>query len=245
MDTSSTVGWVGELPAATTTQPVYGDVQLSAKKLFAISEISNSLIRYNSVGIEGWLARDLQKKFRLALDYAAFYGPGTQYSPNGLNTLGVQTIGSSSTALDQFAPRNMIALLKAANVPMTNPHWAMSPQMESWLMNLKTTTGAWIFLQEMSERGTLAGYPYHVSTQISYTDTGTDYGDLWLGDFDEFMWGTGLDMELRMSQDASFVSSGTTYSSFQRDSALVRCVGEHDFNVMHPVSFVKGTYSVS
>jgi len=245
MDTTSTVGWVGELPAASTTQPVYGDVNLSAKKLFAISEISNSLIRYNSVGIEGWLARDLQKKFRLALDYAAFYGPGTQYSPNGLANLGVQTIGSSSTVLDQFAPRNMIALLKAANVPMTNPHWAMSPQMESWLMNLKTTTGAWIFLQEMSERGTLAGYPYHVSTQISYTDTTVDYGDLWIGDFDEFMWGTGLDMELRMSQDAAFVSSGTTYSSFQRDSALVRVVGEHDFNVMHPVSFVQGTYSVT
>jgi len=54
-----------------------------------------------------------------------------------------------------------------------------------------------------------------------------------------------LDMELRMSQDAAFVSSGTTYSSFQRDSALVRVVGEHDFNVMHPVSFVQGTYSVT
>lgn len=245
MDTASTVGWVGELPAASPTAPVFGDVSLSAKKLFAISEISNSLIRYNAVGIEGWLARDLQKKFRLELDRAAFYGEGSSYTPAGLTNLGVQTSGSSGTALTQLIPDEMLALLKAANVPMTNVHWAMPPQMEAWLKNLKTTTGAWIFRQEMIEQGRLAGYPYHVSTQISYTDTATDYGDLWVGDFDEFLWGAGLDMELRMSQDAAFVSGGTTYSSFQRDSALVRVVGEHDFNVMHPASFVQGTYSVS
>ena len=245
MDTSSTVGWVGELPAATPTQPVFGDINLAAKKLFAISEISNSLTRFNAVGIEGWLARDLQKKFRLALDYAALYGSGTSYTPAGLTSLGVQTSGSTSTALTQLIPDEMIALLKAANVPMTNVHWIMHPNMEAWLKNLKTTTGAWIFRQEMIENGRLCGYPYHVTTQSSYTDTTTDYADLWLGDFDEFLWGTGLDMELRMSQDATFVSGGTTYSAFQRDSALVRVVGEHDFNVMHPVSFVKGTYSVA
>lgn len=245
MDTSSTVGWVGELPSAAPTTPVFGDVKLSAKKLFALAEISNSLMRYNAVGIEGWLARDLQKKFRLALDYAAFYGAGGANVPLGLSGLGVQTSGSSSTAMTQLIPDSMIALLKAANVPMTNVHWAMSPQMESWIKNLKTTTGAWIFRQEMIEQGRLCGFPYHVSTQISYTDTTTDYGDIWLGDFDEFLWGSGLDLEMRMSQDASYVSSGTTYSAFQRDSALVRVVGEHDFNVMHPVSFVKGTYSVA
>ena len=245
MDTSSTVGWVGELPAAAPTQPVFGDVKLSAKKLFALAEISNSLMRYNAVGIEGWLARDLQKKFRIALDSAAFYGTGGANQPLGLSGLGIQTSGSSSTAMTQLIPDSMIALLKAANVPMTNVRWAMSPQMEAWIKNLKTTTGAWIFRQEMIELGTLCGYPYHVSTSISYTDAGTDYGDLFLGDFDEFLWGTGLDLELRMSQDASYVSGGTTYSSFQRDSALVRVVGEHDFNVMHTVSFVHGTYSVA
>ena len=245
MDTSSTVGWVGELPAATPTQPVFGDINLAAKKLFAISEISNSLTRFNAVGIEGWLARDLQKKFRLALDYAALYGSGTSYTPAGLTNLGIQTSGSTSTALTQLIPDEMIALLKAANVPMTNVHWVMHPNMEAWLKNLKTTTGAWIFRQEMVEQGRLCGYPYHVSTQMSYTDTTTDYADLWVGDFDEFLWGSGLDLEMRMSQDASFVSSATTYSAFQRDSALVRVVGEHDFNVMHAASFVKGTYSVA
>ena len=243
MNTSSAVGWVGELPSEGLTTPAIGDVKLSAKKLFALAEISNTLIRYNSVGMEGWLARDIQKKFRLALDYAAFYGAGTVHTPAGLTNLGVQTSGSSSTALTQDVPDAMIALLKAANSPMTNVHWAMSPQMEAWLKNLKTTTGAWIFRPEMIASGTLSGRPYHVSTQISYTDTGTDYGDLWLGDFDEFLWGTGMDLELRMSQEASYVASGTTYSAFQRDSALVRVIGEHDFNVMHPVSFVKGTYS--
>jgi len=245
MDTSSTVGWVGELPTNTPTQPVFGQVSLQAKKLGANCEISNSLLRYNSVGIDSWVAKDLSHKFKIALDAAMLYGAGTQYTPSGLTNLGVQTIGSASTALTQTAPRDMIALLKAANVDMTNVIWMMSPQMESWLLNLKTTTGAWIFLPEMTERGTLCGFKYLVSTSVSYTDTTTDYGDLWLGDFDYFMWGVGLDMELRMSQDASYVSGGTTYSAFQRDSTLIRVIGEHDFNVMQPKAFVKGTWSVA
>jgi len=245
MDTSASVGWVGELPSNTPTAPVFGNVSLSAKKLGANCEISNSLLRYNSVMIDSWVARDLNRKFRIALDAAMLDGTGTLYTPNGLTNLGVQTYGSSSTALDQLKPREMLALLKAANIDMTNVSWMMSPQMESWLMNLKTTTGAWIFMQEMTERGTLCGYKYLVSTSVGYTDTTTDYGDLWLGDFDYFLWGVGLDMELRMSQDAAYVSGGTTYSSFQRDSTLVRLIGEHDFNVMQPKAFVKGTFSVA
>jgi len=225
MDTSASVGWVGELPSSAPTQPVFGQVSLAAKKLYAISEISNSLLRYNSVSIDSWVAKDLQRQFRIALDTAGFYGAGTQYTPAGLSNLGVQTLGSSSTALTQTTPREMLTLLKAANIEMTNVAWAMSPAMESWLMNLKTTTGAWIFMDEMTSRGTLCGYKYFVSTSISYTDTTTDYADLWLGDFDYFMWGVGLDMELRMSQDATFVSGGTTYSTFQRDSALIRVLG--------------------
>jgi len=246
MDSSSSVGWVGELPTNTPTAPVFGQVSLQAKKLAANCEISNSLLRYNSVSVDSWVAKDLNRKFRIALDTAMLGAGGTQYTPMGLSGFtGVQTIGSSSTALTQTSPRDMIALLKAANIDMTNVSWMMSPQMESWLMNLKTTTGAWIFLPEMTERGTLCGYKYLVSTSVSYTDTSTDYADLWLGDFDYFMWGVGLDMELRMSQDATFVSGGTTYSAFQRDSTLIRVIGEHDFNVMQPKAFVKGIFSVA
>jgi HK97 family phage major capsid protein len=246
MDTTSTISWVGELPTNTPTAPTFGQVSLAAKKLSAMTEISNSLLRYNSVGIDSWVAKDLQNKFRIALDTAAFYGAGTLYTPAGMDVMsGIQSAGSASTALTQTAPRDMIALLKAANVSMTNVCWAMSPQMESWLMNLKTTTGAWIFMPEMAERGTLCGYRYFVSTSISYTDTTTDYADLWLVDYDYFMWGVGLEMELRMSQDASFVSGGTTYSAFQRDSTLIRVIGEHDFNVMQPKAIVKGIWSVA
>jgi HK97 family phage major capsid protein len=245
MDTAASVGWVGELPATTPTAPVFGDVSLTAKKMFAFAEISNSLVRYNSVGIEGWLARELQRRARILLDYTAFYGAGTVNAPAGLDKLGVQTLGTSSTALVQTHPDNMIALLKQANVPMDLVAWAMSPQMESWLKMLKTTTGAWIFRDEMVKESKLAGFPYYVSTSISYTDTTTDYGDLWLGDFSEFLWGTGLDLSLEMSREGTFVSGGTTYSAFQRDSQLVRVVAEHDFNVMHAASFVKGTFSVA
>jgi len=34
-------------------------------------------------------------------------------------------------------------------------------------------------------------------------------------------------------------------SAFQRDSTLIRVIGEHDFNVMQPKAIVKGIFSVA
>jgi HK97 family phage major capsid protein len=181
--------------------------------------------------------------FPRLLDYAAFYGPGTSYSPAGLDTLGVQTLGSSSTTLTQLHPDEMISLLKVANVPMTNVAWAMSPQMEAWLKGLKTTTGAWIFREEMVNFGTLAGYKYIVSTNIRWVDDTTDYADLWLGDFDQLLWGVGMDFELRNVRDTAVVIGGQTISTTQTDSQLITVFGSCDFNTTYPTAFVKGTFA--
>ena len=245
MNTATSVGYVGEIPSEGLTEPAFGDVDLSAKKMFALCELSNSLLKYNAVGIESWVVRELQRRAMLLVNSRVLYGSGTAYSPLGLANNGVQTIGSSSTALAQTHPDEIIAMVKQADVPLTRGAWVMSPKMESWLKLLKTTDSHWIFRDEMVRDGKLCGYPYFTTTISSYTDTTTDYADLWFGDWDEFLFGVGREMELQMSQDAAYVTSGTTRSAFQRDTTLVKLVAEHDFNVMHAGAFVRGTFSVA
>lgn len=246
MDTSASVGWVGEVSGAASTQPVFGDINLQAKKLYALSLVSNSLLRYNTVGMDSWIARDLAQKAAIALDYAMLYGAGNSYQPLGLaNVANIQTYGSSSTAVSKEAPVKMLAKLKQANTPMLNPRWIMSPYGASWFQTVAFASGPFAWANEMLQNKTLAGVPFVESSTVSYTDTTTDYADFWVGDFSELVWGVGYDISLEISREGTYVASGTTYSAFQRDETIVRLIAEHDFAVKHPTSFVKGILSES
>ena len=105
--------------------------------------------------------------------------------------------------------------------------------------------GAYIYRDEMNNNKTLEGIPFVVTTGSSYTDTTTDYADLWLGDWDYFLWGASRDMELTMSKEATYMSGATAYSAFDRDETVIKVVAEHDFNVSQPLAFVHGIYSVA
>jgi HK97 family phage major capsid protein len=242
MDTASSVGWVNELPAEGKTEPVFGDISLTAKKLFAMVPISNSLLRYNAVGMDSWVAQDLQQKARIALDAAALYGPGTVYQPKGLANQGIQTSGSTSTAFGLTTPIDMTALLEQANVPMLNPYWVLNPIGKSFILGKAFSTGPFAWAAEMLQNKTLNGSPFVTSATVAKASDST-YADFWLGDFSEFVWGVGYDLSLEITREGSYVSGGTTYSAWQRDETIVRLISEHDFDVKHPVSFVQGTYS--
>jgi HK97 family phage major capsid protein len=137
----------------------------------------------------------------------------------------------------------MVSLLESANAPMTNVRWLMHPQMKAWLKSLKTATGSWLFREEIVKDNTLGNYPIICSTSVSYTDAGTDYADLWLGDFDDCLWGVGTELEMRMVRDTAFVSGGVTYSTTQRDTSLVTVLGSHDFSISRPATMVRGIFA--
>jgi HK97 family phage major capsid protein len=243
MDYSSSVGWVGELPSTGPTQPTLGDIALTAKKLYALVPISNSLLRYNAVGMDSWVSMDLATRARIELDKASLYGAGTLYTPQGLSGQGVQTSGTTGTAVTIKTPVDMVALLEQANVPMLNPYWVLSPIAESYIKDLAFASGPFAWAPEMNSTShSLNGVPYTTSSTVSKA-TDNSYSDMWIGDWSEFVWGVSYDLSLEISREGSYVANGSTYSAFQRDETLVRLITEHDFGVKHPVSFVQGTYA--
>ena len=247
MDTTSAVSWVGETSKGGDTQPTFGEVNMRAKKLKAITAISNTLLNESGVNLEGWIAEDLMRKARIALDDAMLNGTGTLYQPLGLkNNSAVQTTGSSSTALALTTPNDMVALLEQANVRMENVHWLLNPIGESWLRNKAFTSGPFALSDEMARTGKLRGFDFHSSSTVSYTAAASPaaaYADFWLGDFSEMMFGVGRDITIEISREGSFQSGGNTISAFDQDLTLIRLITECDFACRQPKAFIRGTFA--
>ena len=243
MDSGALVSYFGEAKKVSKTQPVWGSVKLSGKKLGALVPISRDLIRSNDVSVDAWIVRDLQRKFALRMDRAMLYGLGTTFEPSGLSNL-ITGIGSSSTAFTTDTPLNLVTELDAADAPADGRAWIMHPRMFGYIANLKSTTGNFIYREEMS-KGTLWGIPIVLSTQSGYTSTGTyntSSADIFLGSWPEYIWADQMSIEIIASNEASFDDgSGTLQSAFQQDLQLIRAIGVHDFNIMHPASFLKST----
>ena len=249
MDATSAISWGGEETIGDTTQPTFGEVNMHARKLFAKSAITNTLIRSSGVDVEGWIAEDLFRKARIGLDDALLHGTGSQYQPLGLeNVTGVQTSGGTTTAFGVDTPNDMEALLGQANVPMENVKWLLSPKGKSWIKSAKFTTGPFAWATEMATQKTLNGFEFLTSTTVKYskqTAPTSDYSEFWLGDWSQLLFGISKDISIEVSREGTFVSGGQTISAFDRDLTLIRLITECDFACRHPEAFLKGTYSQS
>ena len=249
MDATSAISWGGEETVGDTTQPTFGEVNMHARKLFAKSAITNTLIRSSGVDVEGWIAEDLFRKARIGLDDALLHGTGSQYQPLGLeNVTGVQTSGGTTTAFGVDTPNDMEALLGQANVPMENVKWLLSPKGKSWIKSAKFTTGPFAWATEMATQKTLNGFEFLTSTTVKYskqTAPTSDYSEFWLGDWSQLLFGISKDISIEVSREGTFVSGGQTISAFDRDLTLIRLITECDFACRHPEAFLKGTYSQS
>ena len=247
MDTTSSVSWVGEISSAGATQPTFGEVNMKAKKLKAVTAISNTLLNDSGVNLEGWIAEDLMRKTRIALDNALLNGTGTQYQPLGLaNNSEVQVTGTSTTALGLTTPNDMVALLQQANVKLENVHWLLNPIGESWLRNKAFTSGPFAWSDEMARTGKLRGFDFHSSSTVAYTPkvgAVEAYADFWLGDFAEMMFGVARDISIEMSREGSFTSGGAIVNAFDQDLTLIRLITECDFACRQPKAFVHGTFA--
>ena len=247
MDTTSSVGWVGETASiGTDTAPVFGEVNLRAKKLKAMTAVSNTLLRQNIVGLDAWVSRDLQRVARIALDSAFLYGAGTEYTPRGLsNTTGIQTSGSSSTAIGLTTPIDLVALLEQSNVPMDDVKWILSPMGKSWLKSKAFSSGPFAWADEMNRNNTLNGFDFVTSATVNYSTAGNTSSDFWIMDVAQILWGVSYDLSLEMSREGTYTSGGSTVSAFDQDLTLIRIIGEHDFGVRQPKAVVQGTFSKS
>ena len=247
-DAKATGYWVGENAAITKSQSTIGAIKLNAKKAAGLVPISNDLIRSADISADQFITDDLVRVMKTLLDYNALYGTGTLYAPAGLDNLMASgnKSGGTTTAMTYNDPYNLKRLVERANTPMVSPGYICNSDMETWISNFRTTTGALVF-PEVAQ-GKLLGKPLYVTNAIASGGTtyGTDlYSDLWYGDWSEFLWGEQMALMIDASREASYSDGGTNnISAFASDQTVIRAITLCDFNVRHTTSFAKGVYAM-
>lgn len=245
LNTGANVSYVGEATAQDATAEAVGNLKLSAKKLLAIVPISNDLIKFSSPSADVVVLNDLTRQMAVAEDAAFIRGTGSQYSPKGMRywasttTPSVGASGDTGTTLTQHVQADLVQAidnLEAADVPMSNPGWIMSPRTKNSIANLTATTGQFIFRDEMAT-GKLWGYPYVATNNVPTNLNGTTQSELYLADFDEVIIGDAPGIEIDVSRESAYVDgNGNLQSAFSQDVTVVRVIERHDFGLRHDAS---------
>lgn len=238
MTGGSAASYIGELQNIGTTQPVFGQVVLSFKKLAALVPFSNDLLRYAAMDSQSIIRTDLVRAMAQRENQAFLTDVGTASTPKGLRqwALAANVTASAGTwvanVANQLADLGALILsLRNANVPMTRPVWFMNPTTWQRLMITQTTTGAFVYRDEM-KAGTLWGWPFGVTTQIAANGgVGANESEVYLVDMADVVIGEAMNLILEGSTETAYWDGSQMLSAFQRDETVIRAIQEHDFAV--------------
>jgi predicted phage gp36 major capsid-like protein len=214
LTSGAAVSWGAEVAAIAETEQAFGQVALIAKQEKVLIPVSNTLMRRGGPRVQAIVRNDALRQMTIGEDSKFLRGDGTGSAPKGLRTK-----------------------LMQANVAMTKPWWTFSPRSLNALMGIQTTTGAFVYRDELS-KGTLFGIPYEVSTQVPVNlGAGNVKSEVYLADGDELALGQGPQLQIALSEDATFVdAAGKTISAFQRDLTLLRVINEVDLVARHDLA---------
>ena len=233
----ATAYFIGENQDAPISEPGFDQIVLSEKTLVAMVPISNKLIRLSSPKADTVVRDDLINAIALKEDAAFIRGSGTEYTPKGLlnwaasgNKFGISGSAVANVVADL---QKAINKLESANVSMTKPGWLLHPRVKNFLLSLINANNQYIFKDEML-KGALLGIPFAVTTQIpANLGTGSNESEIYLVDFNECIIGDGIQFEIQVSTEATYVASGNLVSAFSKDQTLVKITSTVDFAVRH------------
>lgn len=225
------------------TQPQFGEVKLSAKKLTALTPISNDLIRRANLDALRLVQDDLIAAVAEREDLAFIRGDGTGDSPIGINTLmaagnkltatGTGTISDVSTDL-----KRLDAAILGAGVKLKGKvGYVMSPRSYTHLTELRDGQGNRLYPEvlDMQLRGRPIGISHQIPTNLG---AGTNETEIYLGVFDHVVIGDALAFSISVSENA-YHNGTEIVAAYSRDETVIRIIAEHDIALRHPGAFAK------
>lgn len=247
MTAGSRALWGGEQRKIKTSQPKYGNIKLSAKRLEAIIPQSRELLMLSTFSADAMFANDLTRRMQLGLDYGGLYGAGAEFQPLGIaNNKDVERVDAKTVNNTDLADTNgkitadfpiyVRSKAMSKNIDDVKAGWAMNSMLEGVFMNMKTTTGAYIYRDEMAA-GKLCGFPYKVSNQIP-TD-GNGLTDLFFGNWADLLIGDQMGLETYTTLDGTWTDDdGVQHNAFEENLAATRALMYDDIGVRHAESFM-------
>jgi len=194
-------GWVGETPAFTETDPVFGTFEINIRKIRVATKLSNDFIADAVINVASWLAQNGAENMALVEDQGFINGDGGALQPMGIlndpNLVTVDVEGSTAQTISNASGagssdkliKNQVYGLPAQYAD--NAVWLMRRGIEGKIRVLADSTGRYLW---PLQSGSLLGLPngtgaralmdYQVNNSDFMPDDGTDgnkvtvFGDL-------------------------------------------------------------------
>lgn len=186
----ATAYWIGEGEDAEETTPTIGQLGLSPKTVAAYTDITRKLLMQSTPDAEAIVRGDLVAAIAQAIDYAGYYGSGSDNQPLGLaNYTGINAVPFAATNPTYAELVQMETEIAADNADVNSMAYVLNARGRG---AAKTTpkfasgTDAGVVWESGN---TLNGYRAEVTNQLKN-------GDVFFGNFADLvvgMWG-GLDM---------------------------------------------------
>ena len=236
----STSEYIGENQRGGASQPEFGSIQLSEKKLKTLVPISNDLLRNSSPAADTIVRDDIVNAMALKEDIAFIRYDGTEDKPKGMyhwadddNIFNAGDISSDELETVTNDLTKAIYKLAGSDVPMANPGWIFSPRTTYYLMKLRDGNGNYVYREEL-QNGTLMGFPFADTTQIPINLGGSnDETEIYFADFAQLIIAESMDLIIDVSSEASYYDGENNVSAFDNDLTLIRALSKHDFGARH------------
>ncbi len=220
----ATAYWVGEDTAPAQSGAAFDQVTMTPRTVGAISEISRRLLLQSSVDVEAMVRRDLATGVALEIDAVALNGSADTDAPNGLKDYAASLNAVDFAAAGAPTWAELVAMetaIAADDADVDSMAYIFNAALRGYLKQTPKVSGHPVFL--MGDDKLVNGYASIVSNQSAT-------GDLWLGNWADFvigMW-SGLDLTV------------DPYTAAATGAVRVIAHQDVDFAIRHAESFCYG-----
>ncbi|WP_397603922.1 phage major capsid protein [Sphingorhabdus sp.] len=234
LKTSSTVGWVAENAALTSSDPEYRKVSMTPKHAGAITEVSRNMLQQVSPDIETLIRADFAALLADAVDRAAIFGTGTGAQPRGiLSTAGIGTVamGTNGLAMTVDTPADVMCRIDIANAPATSRGFLTNSKVMGAAMKLKDSEGRPYGLQQVFQNQRVE-FSNNVPSNLT-KGTGTNLSALIYGNWDDLLIGYWSAFDLLVNPYEA--------TAYAKGNVSIRAMLTCDVNVRYAESFAAAT----
>ena len=228
------------------SNPDFGDLSMTAKKLTVLVPISNDLLRDEGFNTSEIIGDDVFGAFASRGDLAFIRGKGESDDPIGVRfQAGINTFGAGADNVNgaQVSDADLTKAIRLTSVGKKG-----NVVKAGWLMNsviwgnlfARIASGLYTYRTEM-EKGRLLNAPFLITDQIPSNITkgsNDDTSELYHGDWNEAIIAENEQLILGVSTEGTYVTAGSEVrSAIQNDETIITGIERHDFGLRYPAAF--------
>lgn len=235
INAGSTASYVGENQNIGKTEPTFGQLQLSDKKLAALVPTSNDLLNNAGGRADQIIRDDLVRALSLKEDITFIRSDGTQNEPKGMRfwsqeVFGAVIAGANPTVQEVIRDLGeMIRRLEDNDVPLDGAAWMINPTVRKGLFTALDSNSNPVFRAEL-DSGRLMGFPFGVTTQIPSNLGGPgDESEVYFAAFPLLVIAENETMRIEMFPGGAYFDGAAVVSGISQDQTVMRAIAKHDF----------------